>query len=202
MGKNKVDKGKNVECFDFDHPSFWFVMEDKIKRLLGCSLFYGPDIKSLGLKGDESVLDFGCGGGPASLCLMKHLDPKGRLLGVDTSAYWIDIARERLKKYPNAKCTAGDIRTMTIPEHSKDVVVAIHVIHHIAQADRPAIIMALSRLLKKEGRLLIRERSESSHSIRPIEIRSLLSNSGMKEVTCNLSKSEYRGIFMMDSDVT
>jgi SAM-dependent methyltransferase len=76
---------------DFDHPSFWFVMEDRLKNLLR-GAYYAKDIRSINLKGDESVLDFGCGGGAASRYAMKFLGDRGHLLGVDTSAYWINIA--------------------------------------------------------------------------------------------------------------
>jgi SAM-dependent methyltransferase len=58
---------------DFDHPSLRFIAEDRIKNLLG-STYYGRDIRNLALKGDERVLDLGCGGGTASRYLMKFLD--------------------------------------------------------------------------------------------------------------------------------
>ena len=179
---------------DFDHPSFWFVLEDRVKNLLG-GLYYGRDIRSLALKGDESVLDFGCGGGTASRYLMKFLDGRGRLLGVDTSAYWIKIASGRLKKYPNAAFRAGDIRTMGLPGESIDVIITVHVLHHIELGERDSVLQTLARLLKKGGRFLIRERIEASHGIPPAEIGALLSRVGLKEITNSTTKSEYRGLF-------
>ena len=71
---------------EFEHPSFWFTTEDKLKTLFG-SYYYGADIKSLKLKGNERVLDFGCGGGAACLYLIRILNKKGHILGVDTSAH-------------------------------------------------------------------------------------------------------------------
>ncbi len=63
MSHNDINHRNTLEHRDFDHPSFWFVLEDKIKSLFGGSLYHNSDIKSLRLKGDESILDFGCGGG-------------------------------------------------------------------------------------------------------------------------------------------
>ncbi len=48
---------------------------------------------------------------------------------------------------------------------------------------------------------MIKERIEISHGLQPDKIRSLLLSAGLKEITCNLSKSEYRGIFVSNLDV-
>ena len=179
---------------DFDHPSFWFILEDRIKNRLG-SFYYRRDIRSLNLKGSESVLDFGCGGGTASRYLMKSLSAQGHLLGVDTSAYWINIASQRLKKYVNATFRLGDIRTMGLPDGTLDVVIAIHVLHHIEPAERASVLGTLARLMKEGGRLLVRERTEVGHGIPPAEIGRLLLAAGFKEVAHSVTKSEYRGLY-------
>lgn len=199
MNKKNAEQRDNVERSEFDNPSFWFVMEDKIKALFLGSLYYGADINSLGLKGNESVLDFGCGGGVTIHVLMKYLNKSGHVLGVDTSAYWINVAKKRLKKFSNVECRTGDIRTMNIPEHSFDVIITIHVLHHVAQEERQGTLMILSRLLKG-GRFMVRERIKETHGIPTDEIRTLLSGAGFKEMTAKLSKSEYRGIFVTDTD--
>jgi ubiquinone/menaquinone biosynthesis C-methylase UbiE len=186
---------------DFDHPSFWFITEDKLKNLFR-SAYYGKDIQSLDLKGDESVLDFGCGGGTASRYIMDFLTERGHLLGVDTSAYWINIASRRLKKYPNATFKVGDIRTMNLPEGSMNVIMTFHVLHHIEPAERLSVVQELSRLLKEDGRLYIRERIEASHGIPAAELRSLLSRVGLNEVHHALSKSEYRGLFKIEGKIS
>ena len=54
---------------DFDNTSLVFVIEDILKNYLGCFLFYNLYIKSIGLKGDEKILNFGCGGWTESKCL-------------------------------------------------------------------------------------------------------------------------------------
>ena len=56
----------NFKEYDFEHPSTIFVLEDKLKGLLGGPLLYNPYFITFGLKGNERVLDFGCGGGAGS----------------------------------------------------------------------------------------------------------------------------------------
>jgi hypothetical protein len=38
---------------DFEHPSLLFIMEDKLKGLLGGPLFYNSYLKTFGLNGSE-----------------------------------------------------------------------------------------------------------------------------------------------------
>lgn len=179
---------------DFDHPSFWFVVEDRLKNIFR-NAYYDRDIRNLGLKGDESVLDFGCGGGTASRYVMDFLNGKGRLLGVDTSAYWIKVAARRLQKYTNATFRTGDIRKMCLLEASMDVIITFHVLHHVDPVERLSIVQELARLLKKDGRIYIRERTNPGHGIPADELRSLLKGTGFREISYVLEKTEYRGLF-------
>jgi ubiquinone/menaquinone biosynthesis C-methylase UbiE len=180
---------------DFDHPSFLFVLEDMLKSLLGGPLLYNRYMKSFGLKGNEKVLDFGCGGGTASQCLIKFLNKNGHLTCVDTSSFWIKKAARRLKKYPNVECKSGDIRKLDIPDSSFDVISTIHVVHDIEPAQRQDIINTLSRKLKTGGSIFIRERIEKSHGMSVEEIRTLFSSAGLKEVEHKQDKKEYMGRF-------
>ena len=65
--------GHQFKQVDFENPSVLFILEDKLKGLLGCPLLYNRYFRTFGLKGDERVLDFGCGGGAGSRCLAKLL---------------------------------------------------------------------------------------------------------------------------------
>ena len=180
---------------DFDHPSTLFVLEDKLKGILGGPLLFNPYFKTFGLKGNEKVLDFGCGGGAGSRYLTKLLDKGGYLPCVDISRYWIAKAIKRLTKYSNVECKSGDIRELDIPDSSFDVISIIHVIHDIGPGDRQGTVSALSRKLKAGGMLFIRERIEKSHGMPVGEIRSLLSDAGLRELDFQETKSEYRGRF-------
>ena len=181
--------------YDFEYPSALFILEDKLKGLLGGPLLYSKYFKTFGLEGNERVLDFGCGGGAGSRCLANLLIKGGHLTCVDVSSYWIDRARNRLRKYSNIECKAGDIRELDIPNSSFDVISAIHVIHDITPADRPGIVQALSQTLKAGGLFFVREPAKKSHGMPVEEIRNLLSGTGLKETEHKETKSEYMGIY-------
>ena len=177
--------------FDFEHPSILFILEDVLKGLIGGPLLYSPYFKTFGLEGSERVMDFGCGGGAGSRSLVKLLGKNGHLTCVDLSHYWIRKAEKRMQKYPYVECRAGDIREMSLPASSYDVVSAFHVIHDIAPAERQDTIYALSRLLKAGGRFLVCEPTRESHGISAGEIRTLFSNAGLREIVYKEVKSQY-----------
>lgn len=179
--------------YDFEHPSILFNLEDKLKGLLGGPLLYNPYFRTFGLKGDEKVLDFGCGGGAGSRCLANLLNENGYLTCVDVSRYWIAKARKRLENYSNVECKSGDIRELDIPDSSFDVISTIHVIHDITPAERQDIVNVLSQKLKTGGLLFIREPIKQSHGMPVNEIRALLADAGLQEIEYKETKSEYTG---------
>jgi len=185
--------GHNFKEYNFEHPSILFILEDKLKGLLGGPLLYYPYYRTFGLKGNENVLDFGCGGGAGSRCLANLLSKDGHLTCVDVSSHWIAKARKRLDKYSNVECKSGDIRELDIPDSSFDVISAIHVVHDIAPAERQDIVKTLSQKLKAGGLFFIREPVKKSHGMTVEEIRTLLSCAGLKEIEHKANKSEYMG---------
>jgi len=180
---------------DFEHPSFLFALEDKLKGFLGGPLLYNSYFRTFELSGNEKILDFGCGGGAGSRCLAKLLNDSGHLTCVDVSNYWIAKAKCRLERYTNVECLAGDIRKLDIPENSFDVISIFHVIHDIVPQERQSITDRLAKLLNKNGKVFIREPIKESHGMPVQEILSLLTNSGVKEIQSDVGKSEYKGIF-------
>ena len=179
--------------YDFEHPSVLFILEDKLKGLLGGLLLYNPYFKTFALKGNESVLDFGCGGGAGSRCLANLLDKGGHLTCIDVSRYWIARARKRLAKYSNVECKSGDIRELDVPDSSFDVISTFYVIHDIAPAERRDIAEVLSHKLKAGGLLFIKEPVKKPHGMPSEEIRALLSEAGLSEIEHKETKSEYMG---------
>ena len=144
---------------------------------------------------NERVLDFGCGGGAGSRCLVKLLNTSGNLTCVDISTYWINKAKRTLKRCVEVTCLAGDIRELDIPENSFDIISIFHVIHDIPPNDRQSIVDRLSRLLAVDGKIFIREPIEESHGMPVQEIQSLLSSGGLTEVQSEAGKSEFKGTY-------
>jgi len=180
---------------DFEKPSFLFVLEDILKNFLGGPLLYSPYIKSLGIKGNERILDFGCGGGISSRCIAKKLTKGGFLTCVDTSKFWMKKAETRLRKYNNVEFKTGDIRDLDIPDSSYDIMSMVHVIHDIAPELRQAIVKSLAAKLKAGGKLFIIEPTKKTHGMPIEEIRTLMSNAGLVETNKSIKKSSYEGEF-------
>lgn len=183
---------REFKQYDFEHPSRLFILEDVLKCLLGGPFFYKPYYRTFRLKGNENVLDFGCGGGVGSRCLARMLNKGGHLTCIDSSKYWMDKARQRLARYTNVECQTGDIRKLNIPDSSFDIISAIYVIHEIAPEDRQATLNTLSRSLKDKGTIFIRELAEKSHGISVDELRTLALDAGLKVIEHKETKMDYQ----------
>lgn len=70
-------------------------------------------LERLDLRGDEIVLDAGCGSGRVTRLLAERL-PHGRVIGVDASASMIEKARETLG--PDAELILSDLLGLRLPE--------------------------------------------------------------------------------------
>jgi SAM-dependent methyltransferase len=179
---------------DFDRPSFLFRFEDVLKGPLG-GLFYRSFVGFMKLRGDERILDFGCGGGALTKVLLKYLDDNGSVTCLDTSGFWVERTRKRLSSYGNVTCLKGDIRSAKIPDGSFDAIAIVHVIHDIAPAERVSTVLSLAKKLADNGRLFIYEPTRPSHGMSIKEIRLLMNNAGLKQVKAVLKNSAYRGQF-------
>jgi ubiquinone/menaquinone biosynthesis C-methylase UbiE len=180
---------------DFDNPSFLFRLDDKLKCFFG-GWYFKSFVNSFALKGNEHVLDFGCGSGIEARFVLEHLGENGYITCVDRSSYWIKKARKRLKKFPNVAFVTGDINKLDILDNAFDVVLARYVIHDIASDKRQNIMNELANKLKSGGALYIWEPTKISHGMPVEEIRELLSRSGLQELSHEKTKSSYKGKFL------
>jgi ubiquinone/menaquinone biosynthesis C-methylase UbiE len=187
--------------FDFDNPSALFRFEDRLKGLIGGRLYYEPYFQALGgFRGDEEVLDFGCGGGVSTRSIAASLARGGHVTGVDISSFFAERARERLQGYANARVLQGEITELDLPAESFDLVSIIHVIHDIAEDRRGATVQALWIVLKPEGRLWIWEPTRASHGMQAEEIRALMSRAGLREVSADIRANAFKGIFQKEME--
>ncbi|MEU4241927.1 class I SAM-dependent methyltransferase [Actinoplanes sp. NPDC026619] len=121
-------------------------------------------LDDLGLRGDERVLDLGCGRGAVLIAVAKRL-PQGHVTGADL---WRSVdqsgnAPEVTTANAAAEGVAGrvsldtaDMTALPYPDDSFDLVVASMAIHNIhpARGRRTALDEAL-RVLRPGGRLVI-----------------------------------------------
>jgi trans-aconitate 2-methyltransferase len=102
----------------------------------------------LELRGDETVLDAGCGTGGVTAELLERV-PDGHVIGVDGSPSMIDRARERLGT--RADLRVGDLLDLALDE-PVDVVFSSATFHWVADHDR--LFARLYAALEPGGRLL------------------------------------------------
>ena len=142
---------------------------------------YRSWVASLGLRGDEQVLDYGSGSGAAARHLVEVLEPRGgHLTCADVSPGWQAALRRSLAGH-DVSYALGDIRRLALPGASFDVVVVHWMLHDVPAADRPAILAELARLLRPGGRLATREPTRPGEGIATEEVRALLAAAGLRE---------------------
>ena len=107
----------------------------------------------LALKGDEALLDIGCGDGKITAELSRHL-PRGLVVGVDASPAMISISQTRFpaEKNPNLRFQQMDAARLELPEEF-DVAFSAAVLHWVR--DHRAVLRGVRRCLRPGGRILL-----------------------------------------------
>jgi trans-aconitate 2-methyltransferase len=101
----------------------------------------------LDLRGDEVVLDAGCGSGRVTSMLIERL-PEGRVIAVDGSASMVEQVRSVLR--PGDEALVADLVELEL-EKPVDVVFSSAVFHWVL--DHDALFAGLRRALRPGGRL-------------------------------------------------
>jgi trans-aconitate methyltransferase len=110
-------------------------------------------IAQLSLRGDERVLDVGCGDGKVTTELACAV-PKGSVTGIDASPEMIRFARKTFPpgKHPNLKFQVMDARLIRLARRF-DIVFSSSVLHWVA--DHPAFLRGAAACLRPDGRLVV-----------------------------------------------
>ena len=111
-------------------------------------------IRRLHLRGDEHILDVGCGDGKVTAEIARAV-PRGLVLGTDASAEMITFAQKTFPagKNPGLKfqvCDARRLGTLAMPF---DVVFSNAALHWVD--DHEAILHGVAAVLKPGGRLVV-----------------------------------------------
>jgi arsenite methyltransferase len=129
----------------------------------GKLLVWAEILDSLRLRGDEGVLDAGCGRG-AVLTMVAERLPRGRTVGIDlwtadqsgnsTEAAERNLVAEGVRE--RCELATGDMRSMPFPDASFDMIVSSLAIHNIRDlAGRIRAIEEIARALAPGGRVVI-----------------------------------------------
>ena len=98
----------------------------------------------LGLRGDETVLDAGCGSGRVTRLLADRL-PRGRVIAVDASPQMVARAREELG--PDADVREGDLTALRLADGEQvDAAFSNAVFHWVP--DHDALFAALAAAMR------------------------------------------------------
>jgi trans-aconitate 2-methyltransferase len=109
-------------------------------------------LERVSLRGDETVLDAGCGTGRLTALLLGRL-PEGRVIAVDASENMLGIARRNLLLTfgDRVRFLRADVSDLTLDEQV-DVIFSTAVFHWVT--DHPQLFNNLYRTLKTGGRLI------------------------------------------------
>jgi len=151
-----------------------------------------PYLRGLPLRGDEVLLEIGCGGGAVTRELARLL-PRGRVIGIDPSSYWVEYARTRLQDPRDIVLLDDDVLTVDLATESIDAALLHYVLHEIPADERPSTLDRIYELLKAEGKLFVREPTKPKHGMSPDEIRELADSVGLREEHGRTRRSLLRG---------
>jgi trans-aconitate methyltransferase len=110
-------------------------------------------IAGLDLRGDENILDVGCGDGKVTAEIARAV-PRGSVAGVDASPQMIAFAKNTFppKTFPNLKFQVMDARKIKFAQ-SFDVIFSNAALHWVD--DHEKILRGAAAVLKSGGRLVI-----------------------------------------------
>lgn len=110
-------------------------------------------IDKLNLRGDEDVLDIGCGDGKVTAQIARRV-PRGSALGVDNSEEMLRFAMEAFPRQarPNLRFALRDARCLGFSEQF-DVVFSNAALHWIV--DHRPVLEGIARALRPGGRCLL-----------------------------------------------
>lgn len=109
-------------------------------------------VARLELRGDETVLDAGCGTGQVTATLLERL-PHGRAIALDGSRQMLEAAQERFAGDPRVSYVYADLGEPLPLEEPVDAIVSTSTFHWVR--DHDALFRHLAAVLKPGGQLVV-----------------------------------------------
>jgi len=179
---------------DFQTPGLLDLLSDALLQHGLARRLYRGYADSLGLQGNEKVLELGCGSGALSRHIAARVSRGGHLTCLDTSNAWIEVARRRLRRFTNVDLVPADILEADVQDGAFDVAVVHFVLHEIQPEQREKIICTLSRKLKDDGKLFVKEPTKEDHGIPVEQIQQIMAGCGLSELSSTISPLILHGL--------
>jgi trans-aconitate 2-methyltransferase len=109
-------------------------------------------VARLALRGDETVLDAGCGTGQVTATLLERL-PRGRVVALDGSQRMLDAARERLGSDARVSFLHADLERPLPLAQPVDAIVSTSTFHWVR--DHDGLFRHLAAVLRPGGQLVV-----------------------------------------------
>ena len=117
-------------------------------------------IESIGINGNDKLLDFGAGTGRNALLMNKYLSAEGEIIGLEISDEMIEQFNQKFKNISNIKILNKRIDKSFELEEKFDKVFISFVIHGFPHEVRTEIIKNAYNNLKEGGEFVILDFSE------------------------------------------
>ncbi|HEY4184390.1 MAG TPA: metalloregulator ArsR/SmtB family transcription factor [Polyangia bacterium] len=145
------------------------------------------------------VLDAGSGDGAAASTLAPHCRS---LTCIDTNPHMIELARERLARFPHARAQVADLHELPFEAASFDAVLMFHTLTYAAHPARA--LAECARVLRPGGRLVLlcldehrqldvtARYGERHPGFSPRAVRALITRAGLTVVTAEIACRELK----------
>lgn len=137
-----------AKVYDILAPLMTLGLERRYRRLV---------IEQLALRGDEQILDIGCGTGTLTRDLAAALTDKKKSLctGLDAAEKMIEIAKRKAAGIPNIHFDAAIAECLPYETGTFDAVVSTFFFHHIHFELKKKVLAETARVLKPGGCLIV-----------------------------------------------
>lgn len=148
--KSAPTRGRTLDyaayVYDYISPLMTFGYENKIGQKV---------ISLLDIKGNEQVLDLGCGTGTLTIEAGKQLSKGGRIVGIDAASKMIKVARKKVINIPNVSFDVCAAERLIYLDNSFDCAISTFFFHHIDIDLKIATLNEIWRILKIGGKAVI-----------------------------------------------
>ncbi len=155
-----------LEALNYDQDTLRSLPESALESFCGVGNPF-----SLGeIRGGESVLDIGCGGGVDTMIAAAMTGPTGRLVGIDMSSEMLEKARQNLSltNLRNVIFQESPAEDLPFPDKDFDVVISSGVFNLIP--DKRKTLREVFRVMKPGGRLMMADQVLTGHLSEDVEV--------------------------------